>query len=369
MVDAYHPRRAVEQRLEVPSGAATGVDDRLVGPEVERGERDRLLDRERIGRLLHVVVVDARLSIAKRALSRDDRFGVLEVHLGRRYTGFGASRIVLDALAVDIPASLAEALARRGAEVERRWDEALRSYLFAAAPGGPLFARMSADPDDVAVLEHEAAAREVVGTEGPLRAPPVLERGPNWLLVEAVEPVRCEGAERSVAVAAAAAAAALLELPPAPPRGGRRNSRLRTGARRLRSPLSFRDLRTARRTLADPGLPAVTSHGDFHRGNVLIKDGVAWVVDWELSGMRPAGYDLMQFWATLERPDDRERLFEAAAAIVGAPRRPALLALRHALVVRAIAGKVAGPMSFDRDEAGARELLAQLPALRAEAGL
>jgi hypothetical protein len=272
--------------------------------------------------------------------------------------------LALDAL----PAGLAEALARRGAEVERRWDEPPRSYLFAAAPGGALFARMSVDPADVAVLEHEAAVRGLVGGEGPLRAPPVLERGPDWLLEEAIEPEPCEGAERIDVVAAAAAAIAQLELPLAPARSGGSRASLRTRARMLRSPLPLRDLRAARRTLADPGLPTVTSHGDFHRGNVLVKGGAAWVVDWELSGLRPAGYDLMQFWATLERPDDRERLFEAAVETVGGARQ-ALLALRHALVVRTIAGKLAGPKDFDRDPAGAHELLALLPVLRAEAGL
>ena len=241
--------------------------------------------------------------------------------------------------------------------------------MFAAAPGGPLFARMSVEPADAAMLEHEAVVREVVGTDGPLRAPAVLERGPNWLLEEAVDPEPCRGAERVDLVAAAAEAIALLELPPAPTGAGRRMAKARTRARMLRSTLRLRDLRAARRTLADPGLPAITSHGDFHQGNVLVNEGAAWVVDWELSGLRPAGYDLMQFWATLERPEDRERLFEAAVATVGRARRPALLALRHALVVRTIAGKVAGPKAFDRDPAGAHDLLELLPELRAEAGL
>jgi hypothetical protein len=255
--------------------------------------------------------------------------------------------------------------------VERRWDEPPRSYMFAAAPAGPLFARMSVDPADVAMLEHEAVVREVVGTEGPLRAPAVLERGPDWLLEEAIEPEPCRGAERVDVVAAAAEAIASLELPPAPANAGQRSASARTKARArtLRSTLRLRDLRAARRTMADSGLPAVTSHGDFHQGNVLVHEGAAWVVDWELSGMRPAGYDFMQFWATLGRPEDRERLFEAAVATVGAARRPALLKLRHALVVRTIAGKVAGPQAFDRDPAGAHDLLELLPELRAEAGL
>jgi len=251
--------------------------------------------------------------------------------------------------------------------VQRTWREHLRGYLFADSPEGQLFGRWSDDPEDEATLAHEAAAREIVGTDGPLRAPPVLERAAGWLLEEAVDPEPCEGPEPIDAVAAAAERIPQLDLPPAPARTGRGGS-VRTRARLLRSPLPLRDLRSARRTLADPGLPPVTSHGDFHRGNVLVQDGAAWVVDWELSGERPAGYDLMQFWATLERAEDRERLFEAAAAAVGATRRPALLRLRHALVVRTIAGKFAAPMAFDRDRAGAQDLLEALPEVRAQAG-
>ena len=252
--------------------------------------------------------------------------------------------------------------------MQRTWREHLRGYLFADSPDGRLFGRWSDDPDDEATLAHEAAVREIVGTDGPLRAPLVLERAAAWLLEEAVESEPCEGPERIDAVAAAAERISQLDLPPAPARSGRGGS-LRTRARILRSPLPLRDLRTARRTMDDPGLPSVTSHGDFHRGNVLVQDDVVWVVDWELSGERPAEYDLMQFWATLERAEDRERLFEAAAAAVGSAHRPALLRLRHALVVRTIAGKFAAPMAFDRDRGGAHDLLELLPELRAEAGL
>jgi Phosphotransferase enzyme family len=252
--------------------------------------------------------------------------------------------------------------------VQRTWREHLRGYLFADSPDGRLFGRWSEDPQDEATLAHEAAMREIVGTDGPLRAPPVLERAAGWLLEEAVDPEPCEGPEAIDAVAAAAEFIPQLELPLAPARAGRGRS-LRTRARILRSPLPLRELRAARRTLADPGLPPVTSHGDFHRGNVLVHDGAAWVVDWELSGRRPAGYDLMQFWATLERAEDRERLFEAAVVVVGPTHRPALLRLRHALVVRTIAGKFAAPMAFDRDRRGAHDLLELLPGIREEAGL
>lgn len=40
-------------------------------------------------------------------------------------------------------------------------------------------------------------------------------------------------------------------------------------------------------------LPVMLAHGDFHPGNVLIKNGaVAAVIDWEFAGKKAAGYDL-----------------------------------------------------------------------------
>ena len=251
--------------------------------------------------------------------------------------------------------------------MQRAWREHLRGYLFADSAEGRLFGRWSDDPADQPTLAHEAVVRGVVGTDGPLRAPAVLESSAAWLLEEAIDSEPCRGPERVDAVASAAEQIAQLELPPAPRRDHAVS--MRTRMRIVRSPLPLRDFWASRRTLADPGLPQVTSHGDFHRGNVLVRDGVAWVVDWELSGERPAGYDLMQFWATLEGADDREYLFELAVSSIGSDRRRELLRLRHALVVRTIVGKVAAPMAFDRDPSGARDLLAVLPGLRAEAGL
>ena len=253
--------------------------------------------------------------------------------------------------------------------MQRIWREHFRGYLLADSAEGRLFGRWSDDPADQPTLAHEAAVREVVGTDGPLRAPAVLERSVAWLLEEAVDPEPCRGPDCIDAVAVAGEKIAQLDLPPAPGRPGRGGVSMRTRLRIIRSPLPFHDLRASRRTLADSGLPQVTSHGDFHRGNVLVQDGAIWVVDWELSGKRPAGYDLMQFWATLEGTEDREYLFELAVSSIGADRRRELLRLRHALVVRTIAGKLTARMAFDRDPEGARNLLALLPALRTEAGL
>jgi hypothetical protein len=266
-------------------------------------------------------------------------------------------------LGSDVASGLAEALAARGAHVVEMWREAKRSYVIADG----LFGRASSDSADVPVLEHEAAVRELVGTEGPLRSPEVVDRGPGWLLERRIdhEPPVGEGAVN--AIAAAAARIAELSLPSAP--APRETSRVAL-SRRIRalfSPLPLSDYLAARRVLVDPGLPEVTCHGDFHARNVLFANGKLWVVDWELSGLRPAGYDLMTFWPTLERPEDRDRLFEATVDLVG--RRRELLRLRYALTVRTVATMLAGAQEFDRNKDRARELLAMLPGLRAEAGL
>lgn len=268
-------------------------------------------------------------------------------------------------MAVDaIPLGLAEALERRGAKVERGWWEGARSYLFATSPEGRLFGRASRDPSDAAMLEHEAAVREIVGAEGPLRAPPVLERGRDWLLETAFEPEPFGGAAHVELVAAAAKSLQGLELPEQPPRPERGRARARL--RLLASPLPVADLRRARRVMAETRLASVTIHGDFHQGNVLISGGAAWVVDWELSGHGPAGSDLLLFGATVERAKDRERLLEAAVELVG--DRSEALRLAYAVLVRATAAKLSAAQPFDRDPAGAKRLLALLPAARQAAG-
>ena len=268
-------------------------------------------------------------------------------------------------MAVDaIPSGLAEALERRGAKLERAWWEGARSYLFAASPEGRLFARASRDPADSSMLEHEVAVREIVGAEGPLRAPPVLERGPDWLLETAIEPEPFGGAAHVELVAAAAERLQALDLPElqARPQRGSFRARLRL----LGSPLPVADLRRARRVLAESRLPLITTHGDFHPGNVLISGGAAWVVDWELCGHGPAGADLLHFAATVDSTADRERLLEAAVELAG-DRDEALL-LAYAVLVRASAAKLSAAQPFDRDPEGAKKLLAVLPAARRAAG-
>jgi hypothetical protein len=269
-------------------------------------------------------------------------------------------------LAVDaIPPGLTEALERREAKLERGWSEGSRSYLFATSSEGRLFGRASRDPDDVAVLEHEVAVRQIVGVEGPLRAPPVLEHGRDWLLEAAVEPEPFGGAGHAGLVVAAAERLRGLELPELPRRSGRGRARARL--RLLASPLPVADLRRARRIMAELRLPLVTTHGDFHPGNVLISSGAAWVVDWELSGHGPAGADLLLFGSTVDGAEDRERLIEAAVELAG--DRSEALRLAYAVLVRAAAAKLSAAQPFDRDPEGAKRLLELLPASRRAAGL
>jgi Phosphotransferase enzyme family len=266
----------------------------------------------------------------------------------------------------DCPTSLATALRARDVRAARVWREHRRVYLRASAPQEDLFARYTTDPADEPTLAHEAAVRKIVGTAGGLRAPPILERGSSWLLERAIQGEPCTGRAAVDAVTAAAAALPRLDLPPGPAGRGRRVfAPLHRAARLVRSPLPSRDVVTARLILARPKLPLVTSHGDFHVGNVLFADGAAWVIDWEMCGRRPAGLDLMQMWATLELEEDRDRLFEAAVRHVGGSRRQ-LLRLRYAVLVGTIAVLLAGA-EFERDAGGARRLLRLLPEIRAHA--
>lgn len=274
-------------------------------------------------------------------------------------------------LPADAPAGLREALADRNASVERARRLHRRVYVHAQSGAGRLFARYSLDPRDVPFFVHEAAVRRIVGVDGPLRAPNVLARGESWLLEPEIAHRPGAGRVYVETVAAAAERLAALQLP-VPPHWritGGSGARLRRTAVLARSPLPLADLWRSKRLREESRLPQVTSHGDFHRENVLFADDAAWVVDWELSGRRPFGYDLMQHWATLSDPSDREALFEAAVALAGEVQRGELLRLRYALVVTTLANYLASPMPFDRDPEEAHTLLQLLPDVRAEAGL
>ncbi len=265
------------------------------------------------------------------------------------------------------PPELVVAAAAHRAEPVRHWTEPPRGYVELASPAGELFARYSSARSDRAVLAHEAAVRELIGAEGSLRAPPVIARGASWLLERRIAGGACHGPEAIDAVVAAAAALPGLSLPFAPrwERRGGRPRRLWYALRLLASPVPARDLVLARRLIRQSRLPPVASHGDFHPGNVLVVEGAAWVVDWEHSGRRPAGYDLMHLWSTLDSVADRARVFDGAVSLVGEAWRDELARLRYAMVVQTIAGNLAAPAAFDRDPAGGAALLALLPELRA----
>jgi thiamine kinase-like enzyme len=127
------------------------------------------------------------------------------------------------------------------------------------------------------------------------------------------------------------------------------------------SPLPVADLAAAERILSDPRLPLQTSHGDFFPENLLLANAALWVVDWERSAERPAGYDLMQLWTALERADDKERIFDSALELVGTGYRPQLEALRYAVAVEtALRLLDEGPEA----KPAATKLLALLPELR-----
>jgi hypothetical protein len=266
----------------------------------------------------------------------------------------------LDAL----PRGLAAALATRDALISDVRGKGQRVFVTAESAQGRLFARYSDDPHDARVFAHEAEVRRIVGTKGLLRAPAVIEEGDGWLLEAAVASERIRGGHAVDTAAAAATRLAELRLPTGPTVSATPSSAPARFQRRLQvafSPLSGADLAAAERILADPGLPLLASHGDFFPENLLLAGGALWVVDWECSAERPAGYDLMQLWSALERAGDRERLFDSALEVVGTAGRARLEHLRYAVVVETIwrllhAGADARPR--------ADELLALLPELR-----
>lgn len=256
-----------------------------------------------------------------------------ELELGSERPG-PLSRVTasrLDAL----PRGLAAALAGRDALISDVRGHGKRVFVTADTPEGKLFARYSDDPADVVVFAHEAEARRIVGTRGLLRAPLVLDDGEGWLLEQALVSDRIRGAHAVDTAVAAVSRLVELQLPRGPHAGdtpsgsGRLQRRIQVAF----SPLPVADLAAAERILAEPGLPLRQSHGDFFPENLLLAHAALWVVDWERSAERPAGYDLMQLWTALERGDDRERIFASALELVGVAHRAQLEALRYAVTV------------------------------------
>jgi hypothetical protein len=285
-----------------------------------------------------------------------------ELELGSEKPG-PLSRVTasrLDAL----PRGLASALAARDALISEVSGRGKRIFVVAESSHGKLFARYSDDPEDAPVFAHEAEVRRIVGTKGLLRAPTVLDEGENWLLETAVATERIRGSHAVDTATAAATRLIELRLPRGPRAGRAALSAPGRLQRRLRvsfSALAASEVSAAERVLADPGLPLLPSHGDFFPENLLLSAGTLWVVDWEHSADRPAGYDLMQLWTALERAGDQERLFDSALEMVGTQHRTRLAHLRYAVAVETIWRLLnSGPDARPRAE----RLLALLPQLR-----
>jgi hypothetical protein len=294
-----------------------------------------------------------------------------------------ATRDLPAAIPPECPEQLLDALRARGAFIEGFRLNPPRVRVWASSPGEQLFAWYSTDQADQRVVEHEVAVRAAIGTEGPLRAPPVLAHGDLWRLEMALEFRRENGpARRQIpppltgeqidAVVAAIAVLQRSELPQPPPQLVRRReapiARWRRRLLMLRSPLPARDVLRARQAFSRSALPLTTSHGDLHRKQIYPAPGGIWVVDWELLGKRPAGWDAVFLSWDLEDPEDRERLFLATLELVGPRYRSDLLTLKYAALVKMIVGKLVGSKRAEDREQGLM-LLDELPRVRKEAGL
>ena len=273
---------------------------------------------------------------------------------------------VAASLPSDCPAGLAEALAERDAPVAWQRREGPRMYVRAeTADGASLFGWYTHSRHEGAMVAREALIRDHVGTTGVLRAPPLLAHGENWRLEPFIRSAPLEGPEAIGIAVAAAARIAELELPdgPAATAEPRRVALVRR-ARVMASPLPTRELIAARRLLEGSPLPLRTSHGEFHPAHLLLADGALHVIDWDLAGRRPYGYDLMQLWVMLEDAEDRAMLFAAAAELVGRERTGDLARLRHGILTRMIAACYSERYAVNRDPALGRRLLSLLPETR-----
>jgi hypothetical protein len=281
-----------------------------------------------------------------------------------------AYSVAMTGLPDSCPSGLVQALGERDAVAGDSWSVAGRTYGRARASDGErLFWRFSALAHDGAVIEHGLAVRAIVGSEPPLRTPAALAAGTDWLLEREVPDEPLAGPAVIAAVVEAAATLADLTLPELPGQvtGLAPLDLVRHRVRSLRR--VGRDFAMARWLFARTRLPQVTSHGDFHRGNLRIDGGRPWVLDWELVGRRPAGFDLMQLWTTLEDPADRDALLEATVALVGPRWREDVLRLRYVLLVRTLVTKLAPTQDVEPDLAAGGALRALLPEARAAAGL
>lgn len=267
---------------------------------------------------------------------------------------------------LDLPAGLAAALRDHGAQVTWHRTEGPRTYVRAAGDE-ELFAWFTRDPREEPMVDREETIRRVVGTEGALRAPPLLARGSSWRLERFIRSDPLEG-EAAIGLAVRAAERlAGLTLPDALPGASElRRHALGRRARVALSPLPLRDYLRARGLAMDSDLPRVTSHGDFHPAHLLLHDGALWVIDWDLTAQRPAGFDLMQLWVHLGAAD-RELLFEQAVAALGEEHRRDLARVRYVVLTQMIGACFAERHAINREPEVGRRWLELLPRVRDEA--
>jgi phosphotransferase family enzyme len=198
--------------------------------------------------------------------------------------------------------------------------------------------------------------------------PKVTDRSPDWLITARVKNDGATGGERYIeaALEAEQAIAAAPEPPPSvrgrpPAHGGGRWAGTVRLLRILRSPLSPREFRAARRAAAQ--LPRDTlAHGDFIPHNILFDSdaGTVNVIDWEFLNYLPAHSDLLLLWPRLPGAADRQRVLEEALRTTR--DRRALGVLHHWLAVRRLADLVTKipPGDWQRDRiAEARSRLSE----------
>ncbi len=195
-----------------------------------------------------------------------------------------------------------------------------------------------------------------------------------WLLVQRVPDDEVYGPAYVDAAAAAATALRTAGDPP-PDAGLARSRRARRSdlvprlARAALSPLRIAEFRALRAEVA--ALPEdrfVTSHGDFHLGNVLSDTGRrVSVVDFEFLGRGHPADDLMSLWVDLVDPADRQRLLRLACDTVDVPRAEVLL-FAHWLAVRHLAELVTGVPLLRRDRPEVRVAVTRVTEARALRG-
>ncbi len=137
-----------------------------------------------------------------------------------------------------------------------------------------------------------------------------------------------------------------------PTRIGPRRGRLRRAARLAASGVDVREFARVRRLAL--ALPAERlAHGDFHPGNLLFDQatGAVLLTDFEFLGPAPAGSDLLQLWATLERNDDRALVLDALLAGTPPDQRRRVGLLHRWVALRTLAERLtARPAEREPDQ-------------------